>query len=72
MPQNFKGGRHTDRTGIDRPVDDIFAGDQYRASIKHRADANHGPAPLWHGWAIMDAFLAGADYGRANPDKDKS
>jgi hypothetical protein len=37
---------------------------RYRESIKDRADEFRGVAPLWHGWAIMDAFLAGIDYAR--------
>jgi len=50
-----------------RPYSEIVAGDLYRSMLVPRADikadANHG-APLWHGWAIMDAFLAGIDYAR--------
>lgn len=35
---------------------DIMAGDKFRCSILDRADAEN-PYPLWHGWAIMEAFL---------------
>lgn len=48
----------------DRPIEDLQAGDAFRNSLIERADAYRGRAPLWHGWALMDAFLAGADYAR--------
>jgi hypothetical protein len=48
----------------DRPIEDLLAGDEFRRSLKPRADAWNGPAPLWHGWAVMDAFLAGVDHAR--------
>jgi hypothetical protein len=46
----------------ERPAEDLKAGDDFRRSLLERADAWKGPAPLWHGWAIMDAFLAGIDH----------
>lgn len=50
-----------------RPHNEIVAGDLFRSMLIPRADvkadANHG-APLWHGWALMAAFLAGIDYAR--------
>jgi hypothetical protein len=48
----------------DRPIEDLLAGDEFRRRLKPRADAWNGPAPLWHGWAVMDAFLAGIDHAR--------
>lgn len=48
----------------DRPIEELQAGDEFRKTLVPRADAHNGPAPLWHGWAIMDAFLAGIDYAR--------
>jgi hypothetical protein len=48
----------------DRPIEDLQAANEYRASLIERADAHHGHAPLWHGWAIFDAFLAGFDHAR--------
>lgn len=52
----------------DRPIEEIRAGWEFREKLISRADASTGGgAPLWHGWAIMDAFLAGIDHGRANP-----
>lgn len=49
----------------DRPKEEIHAGFAFRERLVHRADAYAGHAPLWHGWAIMEAFLAGIDYARA-------
>jgi len=48
----------------DRPIEDIQAGDEFRKSLIKLADDWKGPAPLWHGWALMDAFLAGIDYAQ--------
>ncbi len=49
----------------ERAIEEIKAGDTFRASLIERADGYaNGYAPLWHGWAIMDAFLAGIDYAR--------
>lgn len=46
----------------DTRLDEIVAGDNFRRSLLERADSFNGEAPLWHGWALMDAFLAGRDY----------
>lgn len=48
----------------DRPIEDLQAANEFRNSLLPRADAHNGPAPLWHGWAVFDAFLAGMDHGR--------
>ena len=48
----------------DHPIEQIKAGNAFRDTMIARADAWSGHAPLWHGWAIMDAFLAGIDYAR--------
>jgi hypothetical protein len=46
-----------------RPLEEIQAGHVFLATLIPRAD---DPVNLlWHGWAIMDAFLAGIDYARA-------
>lgn len=46
---------------------DINASDAFRNTLLPRRDAvTDGGYPLWHGWAIMDAFLAGADYARSH------
>jgi hypothetical protein len=48
----------------DRPIEDLRAADAFRATLIARADHYNSGAPLWHGWAIFDAFLAGMDYKR--------
>lgn len=53
----------------ERPIEELRAGDAFRNSMKERADRN-GPAPLWHGWVIMEAFLAGIDYARRTEKAD--
>lgn len=53
------------RTASGRPIEEIVAGDAFRNSMLFRVDGTAPDgAPLWHGWVIMDAFLAGIDYAR--------
>lgn len=53
------------RTAPGRPTEELKAGDAFRQSVLTRADdASNDGAPLWHGWVIMDAFLAGIDWAR--------
>jgi hypothetical protein len=49
----------------DRPIEDLEAANEFRKTMIARADAQHGAAPLWHGWALFDAFLAGMDHARS-------
>ena len=50
----------------DRQIDDLEAGEVFRQSVVARADgASPNGYPWWHGWVIMDAFIAGAGYARA-------
>lgn len=51
----------------DRPIKDLNAGDAFRQSLIPRADGHSSRAPMWFGWALMDAFLAGVDHGRTHP-----
>lgn len=52
----------------ERPIKELQAGNAFRDTLVPKADAYaNGHAPLWHGWAIMDAFLAGIDWGRNQP-----
>lgn len=48
----------------ERPIEELTAGNDFRLSLVPRADGDRIGAPLWFGWALMDAFLAGVDYGR--------
>lgn len=49
----------------DRPVEELHAADAFVLTITTRADAySDTRGPLWHGWAVFDAFLAGVDYAR--------
>ena len=51
---------------VERPIEELRAGDAFRETMLGKADADvFGTAPLWHGWVIMDAFLAGIDWARA-------
>lgn len=49
---------------VEKAVEDLQAGDAFRKSLCPRADATKDGSLLWHGWALMDAFLAGIDYAR--------
>ncbi len=51
----------------DRPKErpeDVDAAYAFVDSMVSRADANN-PYPMWHGWALRDAYLAGIKTGRA-------
>ncbi len=53
-----------DEKAASQRSDDIAAGDAFRKSVIDRADSSNAGAPLWYGWVIMEAFLAGVDHGR--------
>lgn len=44
-------------------IEDIQAAAAFVDSMAPRADML-GPYPLWHGWALREAYLAGLDAGR--------
>lgn len=46
--------------------DDLRAGNTFRESLVPRADGLRDGAPVWFGWALMDAFLAGVEYARTH------
>ncbi len=54
------------KTMDERPIEELQAGEEFRRSLLPRADGDLHGAPLWHGWAIMEAFLAGIDYANKN------
>lgn len=43
----------------------IEAGYRHVNSVLDRADGHLGSAPVWHGWALREAFVAGAKWQRA-------
>lgn len=43
---------------------DLDAAHMFVEGVRAKADSFSGGAPLWHGWALRLAFLAGADHGR--------
>jgi hypothetical protein len=47
-----------------RPIEDLEAADAFRNTMLAKADSAKAGAPLWHGWALFDAFLAGLDHAR--------
>ncbi len=48
----------------DRPIEDLEAANAFRDTLLAKADGDRHGAPLWHGWAVFDAFLAGLDHAR--------
>lgn len=69
-------GNLAPRGQSDRPIEELRAGDELRARMIPRADVNPRPygtpaelPPMFHGWAIMEAFLAGVDWARAQGEK---
>jgi len=43
---------------------DIDAGNAFRDTLVPRADRGDSFSPAWSGWALMEAFLAGAAHAR--------
>ncbi len=37
---------------------------EFIQSVEGRADADKDTFPLWHGWALREAFLAGIEYAK--------
>lgn len=56
----------------ERDIEDLIAGNAFRETLVPRADQMRAGCPLWHGWAIMDAFLAGVDYARSSSSRPKA
>ena len=47
--------------------EELKAAETLRSSLIAKADADKSGAPLWHGWAIIEAFLAGIEHVRTEP-----
>lgn len=51
-----------------RPIEDVVAANAYRDTLINRADGGFDwGCPWWHGWVIVEAYLAGLDAGRKEP-----
>jgi hypothetical protein len=46
------------------PIEEILAGNAFRDTMVPKADGHVLKCPIWHGWVIMDAFLAGIQWER--------
>lgn len=46
----------------ERPIEQLIAGNAFRDTLVPKAEQRYLPELLWHGWAIMDGFLAGVDW----------
>jgi hypothetical protein len=55
----------------DRPIEELQAGDEFRRSLIPKADGEKVGAYLWHGWALMDSFLAGVDWARKQNERKR-
>lgn len=51
-------------------TDPLLAASEYREKQVTRADA-HDPFPLWHGWVIVNAFLAGIEWQKRNSEQQE-
>lgn len=59
--------RELSRKG-EAPRDLLVAADAFRDTLIPKADQMHsGYYPLWHGWALHDAFVAGARWAQPPP-----
>lgn len=52
-----------------RAIEEIEAGNSFRDDMVAKADILD-PYPAWRGWVIMDSFLAGIDWARAQHSSD--
>lgn len=54
-------------------LDNHEAAIAFRETLLSRADGHvHGMYPLWHGWAIVDGFLAGVKWASEHNGKPKA
>lgn len=54
---------------MNETIDLASAASQFRDTLVPRADAHAaGVYPLWHGWALFDAFTAGAKWQASQTD----
>jgi hypothetical protein len=60
------GEEQGEREMTGRPMEQFVAGDAFIKTLVSKADADNRGAPLWHGWAVMDGFLAGIDWQKEN------
>lgn len=44
---------------------------KYVEAMVPRADINHQYGPLWHGWALREAWLAGHAEGKRDAQEDQ-
>lgn len=51
---------------------DICAGHRLRDELAKRADHWSGNSPMFFGWVVMDAFLAGCKHGRNHPIEESN
>ena len=47
-----------------RSIKEVQAAVAFVDGVVPRADIMNGIAPLWYGWALREAFLAGIDHER--------
>lgn len=54
--------------------EDLIAADKFRETVVPRADGYSawGRFPLWHGWVIVDAYLAGLKAGREERNDEQA
>ena len=50
---------------------EILVAHEFVTRMQERADARWGGAPLWHGWALREAFLAGVQWARQEQSSDE-
>lgn len=54
-----------------REIDEIVAADKFVTGVLRSANSFDGSAPLWHGWALREAFYAGILYERSKQGANK-
>lgn len=63
-----KSREHPRATQDSGEIEDVVAADKWRRSVLSKQDGTVGPYPYWHGWVIVDAYVAGLEAGRKEQD----
>lgn len=50
----------------------IIAAYKHVDKMSKKADGMHGNGPWWHGWAIRESFIAGAEWQQKNRSKKET
>ena len=53
-------------------LEELAAAHRYVESVAHTADNPDEYGPMWHGWALREAFMKGIEWERSRSSNDPS